>query len=107
VRERAADEEIFAPVAARRVLAHAQEPETPGSGPAAHLEPRIQRQRGAVIVEADPAREKGLAAFPLDAAELEDVGILQEECTLFREEQVESRQVGLARVGRRAGESPG
>ena len=35
----------------------------------------------------------------IDAAELEDVGLLQEKRALFRKEQIEAGQVDLPRIG--------
>ena len=76
------------------------------SGPArpVSLTPASSVSASPFVVEADAAREERDAALPLEPAELEDVRVLQEERALLREEEVEARQVDLARVRRRAGE---
>ena len=100
----AADEEIDGVGAGGRVLTHAEDADAQGARAAGELRPGIERQRLAVVVEPDAAREERDAALRLEPPELEDVRVLQEECALLGEEEVEPGQVDLPRVGGGAGE---
>ena len=104
VREHPADKEVGAAVPVAGILPDAEHAEIPGAGATGELDARIERQRPALRRRARCAAKERPPALVVDPAELEDVRVLQEERALFREEQVEARQVDLARVGRRARE---
>src|SRR5690606_12713624 len=90
--------------AGHRVLRDAEQAEVEPADPPGQLRADADVDRLTVFRQADAAREERQSVRVADAPEGEDVRIAQEELPLLREEQVETREIDLARVDGGAGE---